>query len=403
MKISDRAEKTQASPIRKLVPLADAAKKAGVRVYHLNIGQPDLPTPKPSIQALKNWKGDVLAYGHSQGQDFLIETLLGYYRSKGLDVDKQDLFITTAGSEAIIFAMTAVADPGDEIIVFEPFYTNYNGFASQASVNLVPITLSVDNGFHLPEPSVIEAKITRKTKAILFCSPNNPTGTVYTKKEMEQLADIVKKHGLFLLSDEVYREFIYDKSVQHTSVLQLEGVADRAVLMDSVSKRFSMCGARIGHLVTKNRDLWNAFLKFGQARLCPPQIEQFAVDAAYKMDPKDYIVPMIDEYRVRRDTVFSHLQNISGVKTFLPEGAFYLMAKLPVDDADSFAGWMLSDFPGVAGLKETVMVAPGSGFYATPGMGKNEVRIAYVLKQQDLERAMELLAKGLELYPGRLG
>jgi aspartate aminotransferase len=403
MRISARAEKAQASPIRKLVPLADAAKSAGVTVYHLNIGQPDIPSPQPALDAVRNWDGRVLAYGHSEGQRFYRETLVRYYRGLGLDVNLEDIFITTAGSEAIIFAMAAVADPGDEIIVFEPFYTNYNGFAAMLSVKLVPVTLSVENGFHLPDRKRIESLITGKTRAILYCSPNNPTGTVYTREEVRMLTEIAAEHDLFLMGDEVYREFIYDERVTHTSVLSFPEISDRAIMLDSVSKRFSMCGARIGNIVTKNRDVWASCLKFGQARLCPPQLEQIAADAAYRLPPEEYVKPMIDEYRRRRDVVYEALKGMPGVKTFLPEGAFYTVAKLPVDDADAFAAWLLSDFWKAEGLKETVMIAPASGFYATAGAGKDEARIAYVLECEALKRAMDLLARALEVYPGRVG
>ncbi|MGC8894575.1 MAG: pyridoxal phosphate-dependent aminotransferase [candidate division WOR-3 bacterium] len=403
MRISQRAEKAQASPIRKLVPLADAAKEAGIIVYHLNIGQPDIPSPPAAIDAIRKWEGSVLAYGHSEGQKFYRETLVKYYRGLGLDVNLEDVFVTTAGSEAIIFAMAAVADPADEIIVFEPFYTNYNGFASMVSVRLVPITLSVENGFHLPDRKTIESRITEKTRAILYCSPNNPTGTVYTREEVAMLSEIAAEHDLFLMGDEVYREFVYDDGVTHTSVLSFPQIRDRAIMLDSISKRFSMCGARIGNIVTKNRDIWNACLKFGQARLCPPQLEQVAAGAAYGIPPEDYILPMIGEYKNRRDTVYEALTKMPGVKTFLPEGAFYAIAALPVDDADRFAAWLLSDFWKAEGIKETVMLAPASGFYATPSAGTNEVRIAYVLERDKLARAMELLARALEVYPGKRG
>ncbi len=403
MRISQRAQKAQASPIRKLVPLADAAKEAGVAVYHLNIGQPDIPSPREALEALRKWDGRVLAYGHSEGQKFYRETLAGYYQGLGLDVKTEDVFVTTAGSEAIIFAMAAVADPGEEILVFEPFYTNYNGFASMVSVKLVPVTLSVDNGFHLPDRKAIESKITDKTRAILYCSPNNPTGTVYTGDEVGLLASIAAEHDLFLMGDEVYREFIYDEGVKHTSVLSFPEIRDRAIMLDSISKRFSMCGARMGNIVTKNRDVWSSCLKFGQARLCPPQLEQVAADAAYGIPPEDYILPMIEEYKNRRNTIYEALVKMPGVKTFLPEGAFYTIAALPVDDADSFAAWLLSDFWKATGLKETVMLAPASGFYATEGAGRNEVRIAYVLECGKLARAMELLSTALEIYPGRTG
>lgn len=403
MRISERAEKAQPSPIRKLVPLADAAKDAGVTVYHLNIGQPDIPSPPAALDAIRRWDGRVLAYGHSEGQRFYRETLVNYYRGLGLDVNLEDVFVTTAGSEAIIFAMAAVADPGEEIIVFEPFYTNYNGFASMVSVKLIPLTLSVENGFHLPERKSIEAKITGKTRAILYCSPNNPTGTVYTAEEIRMLADMAAKHDLFLMGDEVYRDFIYDEGMTHTSVLSFPEISDRAIMLDSVSKRFSMCGARIGNIVTKNRDVWASCMKFGQARLSPPQLEQVAADAAYGLPAEEYLKPMIDEYRKRRNVVYEALTGMPEVKTFLPEGAFYTVAKLPVDDADAFAAWLLSDFWKTEGIKETVMIAPASGFYATEGAGKGEVRIAYVLECDSLRRAMDLLARALEVYPGRTG
>ncbi|MGB9590069.1 MAG: pyridoxal phosphate-dependent aminotransferase, partial [Candidatus Hydrothermia bacterium] len=379
------------------------AKEAGIIVYHLNIGQPDIPSPPAAIDAIRKWEGSVLAYGHSEGQKFYRETLVKYYRGLGLDVNLEDVFVTTAGSEAIIFAMSAVADPADEIIVFEPFYTNYNGFASMVSVRLVPITLSVENGFHLPDRKTIESRITEKTRAILYCSPNNPTGTVYTREEVAMLSEIAAEHDLFLMGDEVYREFVYDDGVTHTSVLSFPQIRDRAIMLDSISKRFSMCGARIGNIVTKNRDIWNACLKFGQARLCPPQLEQVAAGAAYGIPPEDYILPMIGEYKNRRDTVYEALTKMPGVKTFLPEGAFYAIAALPVDDADRFAAWLLSDFWKAEGIKETVMLAPASGFYATPSAGTNEVRIAYVLERDKLARAMELLARALEVYPGKRG
>lgn len=402
MRVSKRAEKAQASPIRKLVPLADAAKEAGVTVYHLNIGQPDIPSPPAALDAIRKWDGRVLAYGHSEGQRFYRETLLKYYRGLGLDVSLEDIFVTTAGSEAIVFVMAAIADPGEEIIVFEPFYTNYNGFASMVSVRLVPLTLSVENGFHLPGAKAIESMITERTRAILYCSPNNPTGTVYARDEVKMLADIAARHDLFLLSDEVYREFIYDNEVSHTSVLSFPEISARAIMLDSVSKRFSMCGARMGNIVTKNRDVWTSCMKFGQARLCPPQLEQYAANAAYGIPREDYVLPIIDEYRKRRDAIYEALVGMPGVKTFLPEGAFYTIARLPVDDSDVFAAWLLSDFWKAEGTKETVMLAPASGFYATKGAGRNEVRIAYVLECDALRRAMELLARALEVYPGRM-
>jgi aspartate aminotransferase len=390
--ISQRAEDMPPSPIRKLVPLADAARKRGMKIYHLNIGQPDIPTPPEFMNAIRNYDRKVLEYGNSKGDYNYIEGLVGYYRKRGIEVQEKEIQITTGGSEAIIFAMICVASVGDEIIVFEPFYTNYNGFAMMADVKLVPVTLQAENGFHLPPGEKIEEKISSRTRAVLICSPNNPTGTVYTRQEMETVAEICKRHNLFVLSDEVYREFIYEG--KHTSILNIEGISDRAILLDSVSKRYSACGARIGCLISKNEKVTDAALRLGQARLCSPSIEQFGATAALKIKD-DYFDRMAAEYKRRRDTVYDELMKIPGTVCLKPSGAFYIMVKLPIKDIEDFARWMLTDF---SLDKETTMIAPGPGFYATPGKGQDEARIAYVLNVDDLKKAMRILAKGIEAY-----
>jgi aspartate aminotransferase len=391
-RISQRAAGMPASPIRKLVPLSDQAKARGIRVYHLNIGQPDIATPPEFMNAIRHYDKAVLEYGNSKGDAAYIKGLAEYYRRVGIEVEPKDIQITTGGSEAIIFAMVCVAGVDDEIIVFEPFYTNYNGFAMMAEVKLVPVTLKAENGFHLPPREAIERAITPRTRAILACSPNNPTGTVYTRQEMEMLAGIARDRNLFLLSDEVYREYIYEGS--HTSVMHLEGLSDRAVLLDSVSKRYSACGARIGCLVSRNAQVMDAVLRMGQARLCPPSIEQVGATAALKLGDA-YYQGMAGEFRARRDAVYEDLMKIPGVVCLKPSGAFYIMAKLPVKDIEDFARWMLTDF-SLDGA--TTMVAPGPGFYATPGRGCDEARIAYVLNVDDLRRAMRILARGIEAY-----
>ncbi len=393
--ISRRANDMPPSPIRKLVPFADEAKKRGIKIYHLNIGQPDIPTPPEFMDAVRNYKEEVLAYGNSKGSQEFLSGLVRYYKRKSIQVEEKDIQITTGGSEAIIFAMICVADVGHEIVVFEPFYTNYNGFAQMADVKLIPITLQAENGFHLPPAEKIEEKITSKTRAILICSPNNPTGTVYTRKEMEMIAEISKKHDLFVLSDEVYREFIYEG--KHTSIMNIQGISDRAILLDSVSKRFSACGARIGCMVSKNEGVMDAALRMGQARLCSPSIEQFGATAALNITD-DYFEKMAAEYKRRRDTVYDELMKIPGVVCLKPNGAFYIMAKLPVEDIEDFARWMLTDFSWDG---ETTMIAPGPGFYATSGRGQDEARIAYVLNVDDLKKAMRILAKGIETYNKR--
>jgi aspartate aminotransferase len=380
------------SPIRKLVPFAEEAKKRGIKIYHLNIGQPDIVTPPEFMNAVRNYREEVLAYGNSKGSGKYLSGLVQYYKRYGIRVEEKDIQVTTGGSEAIIFSMICVSDAGDEIIVFEPFYTNYNGFAQMANVKLVPVTLQAENGFHLPWREKIEEKITSRTRALMICSPNNPTGTVYTKEEMEMIASIAKEHDLFVLSDEVYREFIYEG--KHTSILNIEEVSDRAVLMDSVSKRYSACGARIGCMVSKNQQVINAALRMGQARLCSPSIEQFGAASALVIG-EDYFEKMAEEYRRRRDAVYDELMKIPGVVCLKPSGAFYIMAKLPVKDIEDFAKWMLTDF-SLDG--ETTMIAPGPGFYATPGKGQDEARIAYVLNVDDLKTAMRIIAAGIETY-----
>lgn len=395
IRLSRRAQEIPASPIRKLIPLAEEAKKRGIRIYHLNIGQPDIPTPKEFMQAVKNYDEEVLAYGNSQGNALLLAELVRYYQRYNINLQSSDIVVTTGGSEAIIFAMICVADVDDEIIVFEPFYTNYNGFAKMADVNLVPITTYAETGFHLPEQEMIEEKITPKTKAILIASPGNPTGAVYTREELERLASICKKHNLFLLSDEVYREFVYDG--KHVSAFDLADMEDKAIILDSISKRFSACGARIGCLVSRNRQVMSTALRLGQARLCSPSIEQHGAAQALKIPP-GYFEEIKEEYRRRRDLVFEELLQIPEVVCIKPEGAFYIMARLPVEDVEDFTRWMLSDF----NLEnKTTMLAPGPGFYATPGKGRDEARIAYVLNVDDLKEAMRVLRTGIQVYNQR--
>ena len=396
-RLSNRATHMPASPIRKLVPFAEGAKARGIHVYHLNIGQPDIPTPKEMMDAYRNTTLTVLPYSHSAGSWEYREHLAQYYRSHGIEVDKEHVLVTTGGSEAIIFTFMTIMDPGDEVIIPEPFYTNYNGFAVEAGVKVVPVTCNRADGFKLPPDAEIEARITERTKAILICNPNNPTGYVYTKEELERLQRLAEKHDLFLLADEVYREFVYD-GAQHYSILSLPGIGERAVVMDSISKRFSACGARIGCVVTRNPAILEAALKFGQARLSPPTLDMIAADAALVNTPPEYLQEVVNEYRARRDVVFEGLEKIPGVEGLKPRGAFYTIVKLPVDDAEKFATWLLSDFDHNG---ETVMLAPANGFYATPGKGVDEVRIAFVLNLESMKRAMEILRVALEKYPGR--
>lgn len=392
-KLSKRVFAMPFSPIRKLSPYAEEARKKGIHVFHLNIGQPDIETPKAMFDAIGAYREKVLRYGPSGGLLDLRLAVADYYRRVGIDVDLDNVWITTGGSEAILFALMAVCDPGDEIIVFEPFYTNYNGLAIMSGVKLVPITTRVENGFHLPLQKKIEEKITRKTRAILINTPNNPTGTVLTEEEMYVLYKICKKHGLFLLSDEVYREFVYDGRVQ-VSALSLPQIQEQVIVLDSISKRFSACGARVGCIINRNKKIMDEIIKFNQARLCPPTMEQVGAVAAYRNFDR-YIKPVIVEYERRRDFLFARLQKMDGIYGHKPEGAFYTVLRLPVKDADSFCRWLLSDFEH---NKQTVMLAPANGFYSSPKKGMSEVRIAYVLKEADLENALLVLDAALKKY-----
>lgn len=381
------------SPIRKLVPYADLAKKKGHKVFHLNIGQPDIKTPEVALNAVKNFDIPVLEYSHSAGFESYRNKLSQYYKSYGLPVDVADIIITTGGSEALLFAMGSTMDQGDEIIIPEPFYANYNGFSTASGIKVVPVISTIDSGFALPPIADFERLITPKTKAILICNPGNPTGYLYSKDEMMQLAELVKKHDLFLIADEVYREFTYDGD-PHYSVMNIPGIEQHAIMIDSVSKRYSMCGARIGCIVSKNKEVMSTALKFAQARLSPPTLEQVASEAALDT-PQSYFDEVIREYKDRRDTLVSELEKIEGVKVAKPKGAFYCIAQLPVDNADRFAQWLLESFDL---NHETVMVAPAAGFYSTPGIGLNEVRIAYVLKKDDLVRSVAILKEAIKAY-----
>jgi len=392
-KLSNRAYAMPFSPIRKLSPYADQAKKNGIHVFHLNIGQPDIKTPKEMFDAIAAYREKVLSYGPSGGLLDLRLAVADYYRRVGMDVDLDNVWITTGGSEAILFTMMAVCDPGDEIIVLEPFYTNYNGLAVMSQAKLVPITTKVENGFHLPSQKKIEEKINRKTRAILINTPNNPTGTVLTEEEMYILYKICKKHGLFLLSDEVYREFVYDGRVQ-VSALSMPEIQEQVIVLDSISKRFSACGARVGCIINRNKKVMEEIIKFSQARLCPPTLEQIGAIAAYRNFDR-YIKPVIVEYEHRRNFLFAGLQKINGVYGHKPEGAFYTVLRLPVRDADRFCRWLLSDFHH---NKKTVMLAPANGFYSSDKKGIDEVRIAYVLREADLRESLGVLAAALETY-----
>jgi aspartate aminotransferase len=394
-KLSKRAENMPYSAIRKLAGYADEARKKGIHVFHLNIGQPDIETPVEIFDAIAQYREKVLSYGPSGGLVDLRTAVVDYHRSLGYDINIDNVWITTGGSEAIIFAMMTVCDPGDEIIVFEPFYTNYNGFAVMSQVKLVSLTSTVEQGFHLPAKEVIESAISPRTRAILINTPNNPTGTVLTEEEMYILNTICKEHGLFLLSDEVYREFVYNGAVQ-VSALSLPDIKEQVIVMDSISKRFSACGARVGTIISYNRMIMDRVLKFAQARLCPPTLEQIGAIAAYKHTNK-YIKPMVAEYETRRNVLFQCLDSIPGVYGHKPEGAFYTVVRLPVDDTDDFCRWLLTDFRHD---KKTVMLAPANGFYSSPDKGRNEVRIAYVLKEDDLRTAIDALKIALGTYQG---
>ena len=385
------------SPIRKLVPFAEKAKKNGKKVFHLNIGQPDIQTPQVALDAISNFSKKVVEYSHSAGFESYRIGLSKYYQNIGIDVDHNDLMVTTGGSEALLFALSSCLDQGDEIIIPEPFYANYNGFSKSSGVIVKPITTKIENGFALPDINEFEKLITSKTKAILICNPGNPTGYLYSKEELEILRDIVLKHDLFLFADEVYREFAYDGHV-HYSVLNLEGLNDHAVVIDSTSKRYSMCGIRIGCIVSKNKEVISTALKFAQARLSPPTFGQVAAEAALQT-PKSYFDKVSSEYLSRRDLLVDSLNKIDGVICPKPKGAFYAIAQLPVDNADKFAQWLLEDFDFNGA---TLMVAPAEGFYSTPGEGLNQVRIAYVLNKESLIMAIKCLEEALKIYPGRL-
>jgi len=392
-KISQKGQQMPESPIRKLVPYAEIAKKKGHKVYHLNIGQPDIKTPEVALNAIKNNDIKILEYSHSAGFESYRTKLSAYYKTHGLPIEVADIIITTGGSEALLFAMGSTMDSDDEIIIPEPFYANYNGFSTASGVKVVPVISTIDEGFALPPISAFEKLITPKTKAILICNPGNPTGYLYSKEEIYQLAEIVKKHDLFLIADEVYREFIYDGD-KHFSVMNVPGIEENAIMIDSVSKRYSMCGARIGCIVSKNKEVMATAMKFAQARLSPPTYAQIASEAALDT-PQSYFDDVINEYKERRDTLISELNKIEGVKVATPKGAFYCIAKLPVESADDFAKWLLESYDNKG---ETVMVAPAAGFYSTPNVGLDEIRIAYVLKKEDLIRSVEILKEALTEY-----
>lgn len=393
MDISKRGMEIQESPIRKLKPYADRAQERGIHVYFINIGQPDIPTPQPVWDACKEFDEEVLSYGPAQGFLELRQAIADYFGSYDISLDSENVIITVGGSEAIHFAFSVVSDPGGEIIIPEPFYTNYNGFASCADVKIVPLTLSVEDGFRLPPVDAIAAKISPKTRAILLNSPSNPTGTVYTPEELERVVALALEHDLFIIADEVYKEFVYDGAT-HKSVLEFDEIRDRTIVVDSISKRFSCCGARIGAVVTRNEQVYQSILKFAQARLCPPTLEQKMALAAYRMG-RGYFEPVREEYQRRRDILYEGLADIPGIVMHLPQGAFYIIVKLPVKDCEHFVRWMLTDFDLD---NKTVMVAPAQGFYSTPGKGTDEVRIAYVLKEEDLKSAITVLKAGLAEY-----
>lgn len=392
-KVSIKGQQMPESPIRKLVPYAEIAKKKGHKVYHLNIGQPDIKTPEVALQAIKNTDITVLEYSHSAGFESYRTKLSQYYKNHGLPIDTQDIIITTGGSEALLFAMGSTMDTDDEIIIPEPFYANYNGFSTASGVKVVPVISGIETGFALPPIEAFEKLITPKTKAILICNPGNPTGYLYSQEEILKLAEIVKKYDLFLIADEVYREFIYDGD-KHFSVMNVPGLEEHAIMIDSVSKRYSMCGARIGCIVSKNKEVMTTAMKFAQARLSPPTYAQIASEAALET-PQSYFDDVISEYKDRRDTLITELNKIEGVKVATPKGAFYCIAKLPIDNADKFAQWLLESYD-LNG--ETVMVAPAAGFYSTPNVGLDEVRIAYVLKKDDLIRSVQILKEAIAAY-----
>jgi aspartate aminotransferase len=394
LSISQRGQQMPASPIRKLVPYAEAAKKRGVKVFHLNIGQPDIETPKMALDAVRHFDFKVLEYSHSAGNESYRRKLAAYYKKMGIDVDYQQIIVTTGGSEAILFGFMSCLDAGDEVIIPEPFYANYNGFAVAANVVVKPLTSYIENGFALPPGSEFEKLITPRTRGIVICNPNNPTGYLYSKEEMETLKELVIRHNLYLFSDEAYRDFCY--SGTHTSAMNLKGAENNVLMMDTISKRYSACGGRIGALVTRNQAVLDTVMKFAQARLSPPSFAQILGEAATYL-PADYFDATRAEYLKRRDVLVERLNRIPGVYCPNPGGAFYAMASLPVDDTDTFCQWLLESF---SYKNQTVMLAPAGGFYGTPGLGKKEVRLAYVLNADDLNKAMDCLEQALKEYPG---
>jgi aspartate aminotransferase len=394
--ISEKGRKMPASPIRKLAPYADEAKRKGRKVYHLNIGQPDIPTPEVALDAVRNLDLKIIEYSHSAGNESYRRKLAGYYRKLGIDIDYSQILITTGGSEAVLFAFMSCVNQGEEVITPEPFYANYNGYAVTAGIKIVPVTSRIEDDFALPPIGEIEKKVTSKTKGIIICNPNNPTGYLYSKEELLTIRDIVKEHDLFLFADEAYREFCYD-GAEHYSAMHLRGIDKNVVLIDSVSKRYSECGVRIGALVTRNSDVTSTALKFAQARLSPPGLGQIVGEASIDTPP-EYFSDVNREYTARRNFMVEALNRMPGVYCPKPRGAFYSVVRLPVDDSEKFAQWLLEEF---SYKNQTVMVAPASGFYCTPGCGRNEVRIAYVLNTNDLSNAMETLGEALKAYPGR--
>lgn len=396
LQISDKGAAVPASPIRKLVPYANQAKERGIRVFHLNIGQPDIATPEIALEVVRRLQISVIEYTDSAGNHTLRSALAGYYQRLGIHISEENILITTGGSEAILFAFMSTLNEGDEIIIPEPFYANYAAFAVMVGAKIVPVTAKIENNFALPPVSEFEKLITPRTKGIVIINPNNPTGYLYSREELESLAEIVKKHDLYLYSDEVYRRYCYDGQT-HFSVMNIPGIEQNAILFDSMSKRYSECGIRVGAIITRNKDVLAASLKFGMARLCPPALGQIAAEASLETSD-EYFHKVHEEYVHRRDFMVEALNRMPGVVCPKPQGAFYSIVKLPVDDSEKFAQWLLEEFDYNG---QTVMLAPGSGFYHTPGLGKNEVRIAYVLKISDLQKAMEVLAAALKVYPGR--
>ena len=394
--LSKKGQMMPESPIRKLVPYADAAKRRGVKVFHLNIGQPDIETPEVALDAVRNYDEKVIAYSHSAGMPSLRQKLTEYYKTVDIDVTADEIIVGAGASEALLFAFQSIMDPDDEVIIPEPFYANYNGFATNAGIKVKPIFSDIESGFALPPIEDFEKNITEKTKAILVCNPNNPTGYLYSKEELETLRDIVKKHDLYLIADEVYREFIYDGK-KHYSAMHLEGIENNVILIDSVSKRYSACGARIGWMISKNREVIATALKFAQARLSPPTFGQVAAEAAVDT-PDEYFDAVMAEYIARRDAVVEGINNIEGSFCPNPAGAFYVVARLPIDDSDKFCRWLLEDF---SFENQTVMLAPATGFYSTKGKGVNEVRISYVLNVDDLKSSIKILEEALKVYPGK--